>query len=217
VNAAIAAAIRRMIDAEIAARGPLQAHTPGLVTLVRALPGDALVGVEVGVDMGITAAAVLFHEPRVCRYLLVDTYREEAPDSAYRRSGARVAVRSQAQHDAAFAYASWLSAFAEDRREFVRRPSPDCAGMLDDGTADFVFIDADHTYEAVRADLAAWYPKVRPGGLLAGHDYANRDHEDPGRGITRWGVKRAVDEFAHYHGLRLDIFPWTLWACRKPA
>ena len=34
-----------------------------------------------------------------------------------------------------------------------------------------VFIDADHTYEAVRGDLTAWWPLVRPGGFLAGHDY----------------------------------------------
>jgi predicted O-methyltransferase YrrM len=49
-------------------------------------------------------------------------------------------------------------------------------------TFDFIFIDADHRYEAVRADIQAYRPLLAPGGILAGHDY-------------HWtGVKRAVDE-----------------------
>jgi predicted O-methyltransferase YrrM len=39
-----------------------------------------------------------------------------------------------------------------------------------DASCDFVFIDADHSYEAVLRDIDAWWPKVRPGGMLAGHD-----------------------------------------------
>jgi hypothetical protein len=49
----------------------------------------------------------------------------------------------------------------------------------------FVFIDASHLYDDVKADIAAWTPKLRPGGLLAGHDYR----------IGMWpGVTQAVDE-----------------------
>lgn len=53
-----------------------------------------------------------------------------------------------------------------------------------DGPVDFVYIDAAHDYESVKADIAAWWPKVKPGGILAGHDYCEA-----------WpGVKKAVDE-----------------------
>lgn len=48
---------------------------------------------------------------------------------------------------------------------------------------DFVFIDGDHSYRGVRQDILNFRPKVKPGGILAGHDY--RDSAD---------VKRAVDE-----------------------
>jgi hypothetical protein len=40
-----------------------------------------------------------------------------------------------------------------------------------DGTLDFVFIDADHQYASVRRDIDAWLPKVKPGGIIAGHDH----------------------------------------------
>lgn len=56
--------------------------------------------------------------------------------------------------------------------------------------ADLVFIDAGHDYASVRADLAAWEPRVKRGGLLSGHDYV---HEGP-----HAGVGQAVDErFPH--------------------
>jgi predicted O-methyltransferase YrrM len=61
----------------------------------------------------------------------------------------------------------------------------DMAGAYQDASLDFVFVDGEHAYEAVKKDIAAWLPKVRPGGILAGHDYV---HEE-------WsGVIRAVTE-----------------------
>jgi hypothetical protein len=50
--------------------------------------------------------------------------------------------------------------------------------------ADMVFIDGDHEYESVKYDIKAWFPHVRDGGILCGHDY----------GYFK-GVNKAVDEF----------------------
>jgi predicted O-methyltransferase YrrM len=52
-----------------------------------------------------------------------------------------------------------------------RRLSVAAAEDFADDSLDFVFIDATHTYDAVSRDLSAWWPKVKAGGLLAGHDY----------------------------------------------
>ncbi len=65
----------------------------------------------------------------------------------------------------------------------IRSASDDAAAHFEDGTVDFVFIDANHTYDFVRRDVLAWLPKVKPGGIIAGHDY-NAPHE----------VERAVNE-----------------------
>ena len=53
----------------------------------------------------------------------------------------------------------------------VRETSVNAAKQFTDGTADLVFIDADHEYESVRDDIAAWRSKVTAGGILSGHDW----------------------------------------------
>lgn len=66
-------------------------------------------------------------------------------------------------------------------------------------TLDLVFLDGDHSYEAVRDDIAQWRQLVRPGGMLAGHDYA-----------PRWtGVRQAVDEA---FGARVTVGPGSIWS-----
>lgn len=71
----------------------------------------------------------------------------------------------------------------EERVKVLRMESAKAATEFEDGSVDFVFIDANHSYEHVKADIEAWRPKVRTGGLLSGHDYG-----EP------CGVKQAVDE-----------------------
>jgi len=60
-----------------------------------------------------------------------------------------------------------------DRYNPIVQASPTAADLYEDGSLDFVWIDGDHSEEAVRADINAWLPKVRNGGWLGGHDYDN--------------------------------------------
>ncbi len=53
----------------------------------------------------------------------------------------------------------------------IKSLSWEAAESFYDLSLDFVFIDAGHDYESVKKDLAAWWPKVKPGGTFAGHDY----------------------------------------------
>lgn len=84
-------------------------------------------------------------------------------------------------------------------------PSAEAAAKVDDGSLDLVFIDADHSYEGVKADIAAWLPKVKEGGWIGGHDYRNPDPR------FRFGVDRAVDEWAAASGAAIETdlnFTW---------
>ena len=70
----------------------------------------------------------------------------------------------------------------------LKMKSLDAVSRFGDHSLDFVFIDASHEYENVKADIIAWLPKIKPGGVLAGHDYYV-DGPD-----WKPGVKRAVNE-----------------------
>ena len=78
------------------------------------------------------------------------------------------------------------------------------ARRFEDRSIDFAFIDADHDYASVRADILAWWPKIKVGGLLAGHDYK-----------SYWvGVAQAVDELVVHHALDFQ-YAQEAWQIRK--
>jgi predicted O-methyltransferase YrrM len=54
----------------------------------------------------------------------------------------------------------------------MRMTSLEAAATYADQTLDFVFLDGDHGYAAVKADIAAWWPKLKHGAILSGHDYS---------------------------------------------
>lgn len=58
----------------------------------------------------------------------------------------------------------------DGRSSIWKVPTTDAANLFPDKMLDFVFIDADHSYEGVSADIRAWRPKIRSGGMLIGHD-----------------------------------------------
>lgn len=81
--------------------------------------------------------------------------------------------------------------FFDGRVAIHQMDSAEAAIVADDNSLDFVFIDADHSYEGCKRDIEAWYPKVRKGGLVAGHDY---NPKWPGviKAVNEQFVKKAV-------------------------
>lgn len=88
----------------------------------------------------------------------------------------------------------------------IKKFSTEAAKSFDDGIFDFVYIDANHDFSHVAEDIAAWSPKVRKGGIIAGHDYLRKRH---GKYICH--VKDVVQAWAYSH----SIYPWFVIAHDK--
>lgn len=85
------------------------------------------------------------------------------------------------------------------RCDFIQKTSAHALEVFRDGGVDFVYIDGDHRFEQVDFDLRSWWTKIKPGGVLAGHDYIC-----PGESADTDAAKQvqpAVHKFAIDHNL----------------
>jgi len=77
----------------------------------------------------------------------------------------------------------------------INGSSHDVHHKIEDASCDLIFIDADHSYPAVKQDIINYRPKLKPGGILSGHD------------IDFPGVNQAVNEMLENY----DVGPNNVW------
>lgn len=124
------------------------------------------VGAEIGVQYGVFSKQIAqFYSGKI---ICVDLWGDE---SIYAEAKANLANA--------------------DKFKLYRADSLTIAEFVPDGTLDWVYIDANHHYRELLADIDAWYAKVRPCGIVAGHDYCTSDADIE--------VIQAVDEWCAAH------------------
>ena len=79
-----------------------------------------------------------------------------------------------------------------ERATIIRKTSMAAVGQFKDGSLDFVYLDGFHDFDWIMSDMIFWIPKVRPGGIIAGHDYYP---------FYRAGVITAVDAYVKAHNI----------------
>ena len=188
---------------------PRAAPSPRRLLLDRVTKGSACA--EIGVWKGDFSERIL-EVVRPRRLHLIDPW-QAVEDDVY--SGARYGgklVEGQAEMDAI--HAAVQHRFAREREKGIvevhRLASVDAATGIGDGELEFVYIDGNHLYEFVKADLEAFAPKVRAGGLIGGDDY----------GVVGWwedGVTRAVDEFVASGAATFELQVDTQFLLRMPG
>ncbi len=146
-------------------------------------------GAEIGVETGKYSKVLLDNNPNVHLHL-VDAWK------AYK--GYRDHV-TQSKVDGLLATAQDRLKDDTHRITFHRAYSLEAAKQFKDGSLDFVYIDANHALPYVMDDICAWEPKVRKGGMVAGHDYCKR-----GPGKYQCHVVQAV----HAYTDAFFVKPW---------
>jgi hypothetical protein len=133
----------------------------GLIPYLQKL-GTDLVGAEIGICLGVTGELILKDkDTNIKTYYAVDNYPtyidwNDLPITTERQE--RIKLNA---YDRLFPYGEVA---------FVYEDSKTFAESIGDESLDFIFIDADHTYEGALRDFKQFWPKVKKGGIFSGHD-----------------------------------------------
>ena len=167
-------------------------------------------GAEIGVRKGEFSELILSRWSGK-QLLSIDPWMSDDPER-YRD----ISNVSGEDHERYFAEAQGrLRAFG-GRSWIWRLKSDEAAPHVEEGSLDFVYLDARHDAASVTRDLELWWPKVRPGGVISGHDYLDGELPE-----GTFGVKSAVDRF--FGALDLPIhttdadWPWPSWNVLRPG
>lgn len=140
-----------------------------------------LVGAEIGTYEGHHARE-MFERLDIAKLYLIDPYAEYVSTLSPHLQKAKAEARKV------------LKEF-EDKVIFVYEKSIEAAKKIANESLDFVYIDGEHSYEAVKQDISAWFPKVKKGGIVGGHDYTSYFP----------GTMKAVDEFSIKNKIKINI------------
>ena len=139
------------------------------ISFIRKYMGLGTVGAEIGVYQGSHAVEILT-ELKPSKLFLIDPwdYKGDCDTLPCTNVDFEVAKANVKDYSQA---------------EMMIKKSSEAVGDFIDGILDWVYIDAEHSYESVKNDITIWTPKVKKGGVIAGHD------------VRVAGVRKAVDEF----------------------
>jgi len=157
---------------------------------------DLQIGVEVGVKSGLNMRRIL---NRCFNFTFYGVDPWCGTDGYEHWSRVQVAGHEKEARDVETQF--------RNRCRLIKDFSASASKQFSNKSIDLVFIDGEHTYEAVTTDIRCWLPKLRKGGIIAGHDYKN---------LTAWrrkgydfsGVDTAVDEA---FGGRVNVAEDHVW------
>jgi hypothetical protein len=181
-------------------------------------------GVELGVQAGIFTSEILTQWSICSSYYLVDFWRSL---SNYKDLAN---VNNQQHMELMFAARNNVAKFeARTKIYFFPMLTSDAAEFIP-SQIDFIYVDARHDYCGVSEDIQVWWPKIRPGGVMAGHDYLDnsemqsrtpwQDWSICGNGTVHTGAaKQAVRDFAEREQLKIWVSDdtWPSWLVQKPV
>ncbi|HEY9705574.1 MAG TPA: class I SAM-dependent methyltransferase [Allocoleopsis sp.] len=157
------------------------------------------VGAEIGVCRGINATA-LYVSTKPSKFYLVDIW-EDNPDT-------------KKYHPVGLYYDNWMNDVSKlfDKEiennivELHRKTSIEFLSSLPDGHLDWVYLDADHNYEAINAEIALCVKKVKSGGYIAGHDFMVHDK------AWKTGPIRAVIEHIQAGTIKMEALTCEIYS-----
>lgn len=160
------------------------------IEFIRDKLGKGLIGAEIGVNKGYNAAFICATiEPKLL-YLIDPWNNFLDPDSGE--------IIGEAQ------YLMTKEMVANFPYKIIRATSFEAVKEFTNESLDFVYIDANHSYLAVLSDITRWYPIVKKGGILSGHDFTNETT----------GIRKAVEFFCKQNKKDFYTQEQDWWLCK---
>ena len=156
-----------------------------------------LIGIEIGSQFGDSAMA--FYQSKVFKiFYCIDPYIQGFdPDDISTSNSLPLAEK---EFDRKFQNNEVIKK--------IKQKSDDAINLFENESIDFIYIDGNHRYEYVKKDIENYFPKIKHGGIISGHDY-----EISERTFHIKGVKKAVDEY--FQKPPLKIYPDNSWVYIK--
>ena len=159
--------------------------------LIKHLPSG--ICAEIGVAEGVFSKTIAIHKPK--KLYLIDAWKSF--DVGY--DDTNINLLSDNQHEMRFK--SVTKMFSNHSNvEVVREMSGSAAAMFDNQYFDWIFIDADHSYEGCLSDLNAYKNKVKDNGFICGHDWLNNNKTKNGYGVNQAVIDFTTENNFHFIG-----------------
>jgi hypothetical protein len=178
-------------------------------------------GIEIGVKEGDFARTMLSNWKSCEKYHLVDLWAQQ---TNYKD----VANVNNAVQEDFYQRAKTVLGEHKHKTEFHRMLSTEASKKFEKESIDFIYVDARHDYCGVKEDLEHYWPILKPGGIMAGHDYMeNSEVRNQDWGLCEDGtrnemaVKGAVNDFFVPKGLTISVTyikrrQKSTWMVQKP-
>ena len=139
-------------------------------------------GIEIGVKDGTLSETLLSKWTSFTKYHLIDPWMQQKNyvDIANQDTEKQLAIMNEAKKK--------LKKFGSDRLNFIRDFSINAVKYFKNKSIDFVYVDSRHDYCSVLEDLELYYPVLKCGGLMAGHDYIDVETQKSLDSSQDWSV-----------------------------
>jgi predicted O-methyltransferase YrrM len=162
-------------------------------------------GAEIGVFKGLFANRLLRNLPDIKVYYCVDPWLHSAE---YKKTLRNTSGELKTPPNNSYRVFLRNTAKWQHKRIVLRMTSMEALEKVADNSLDWVFIDANHSYEHAKPDILGWSKKVKVGGLISGHDFF-----DVASGLRKvpFGVDRAVKELIPKFEVVRGANVWWTW------
>jgi len=149
-----------------------EVNAQSLIHLINLTQTKDIVGVELGVQYGLSLCTIAQKVENLKLIYGIDPYLPYNDYLKYAYDGHPAVSHSEEQADLYRITTQHNIKFCgqSDKIKIIEKTAKDAVDQFEDDSLDFIFIDSHNTPQDLYEEMTRWYPKIKVGGIFAGHD-----------------------------------------------